>query len=210
MPWRSASPRSESGVGPRHGRATQLAQPVWKARPNRPYLARFVQGSNEEGVPAMPASITSLRRSHCKVTGYDLTTGYSFSVDSGGTLADTLKRTTRFYLRLTEDPPDSGHDPVTNAEVDFGDQGPGPVRSLGEVQQWTEALNVKVLLPRDEFEAFWRNMHIPEALLVIAWTEGHEVVQFFWFGSRRLAPAEDPRRRVDGLQRELSGDTGSY
>jgi hypothetical protein len=156
----------------------------------------------------MPTTATSIKYATCQVTQYDMATGYSGLLNPDGTVVDTLKQFTRFYLALAEEAI-PGRDPITSAVVDFGDQGPGPVTSLGRVIHETGTLRVEVLLPRDEFEAFWHNLHLPGVTIVMARNESDEVIMFYSFGTERLAPDEHSRRRVDSLRRELSGDTGS-
>jgi hypothetical protein len=148
----------------------------------------------------------------CRITEYQLATGYFFRVTggspTGAVLADTLRRTTRLYLTLTDNDPKVEDGPVTFATVDFGDQ-PDPVTSVGEVIQQTESQRVAVLLPREDFQAFWHAIRDVHQFIGISWNENREVVEFTAWGYERLAADEESRKRIDSLRQELGADVGS-
>jgi hypothetical protein len=163
-------------------------------------------------VPVMAGVLDEYRQ--CRITKYQIVTGYYFNVTggspTGAVLADHLRRVTTFYLSLTDSEPNPEGGPVTDAVVEFGDRGPGPVTSVGQVfQQGDGSLRVEVLLPREDFQAFWHAIRDVRERIDIGWNESREVVAFAAWGYERLAPDEESRKRIDSLREELGANVGS-
>jgi hypothetical protein len=146
----------------------------------------------------------------CRITDYQVAAGYAFQITSaspstGVALGDTLRRVTRLYIHLTDNASDPQNDPVTDAVVNFGDRGPGPVSNVGQVvQQGDGSLRVEVSLPREDFEAFWNAIRGVHDFIAISWNDSREVVEFTAWGFERLAADEESRKRTDTLRQELN------
>jgi hypothetical protein len=78
------------------------------------------------------------------------------------------------------------------------------VAKVGQVFQQTGSLRVEVLLPREDFEAFWHAIRDAHDFIAISWNDSREVVEFSAWGYERFAADEESRKRTDSLRQELN------